>query len=151
MRHVRGLRCSVIRLITPPLPAASRPSKTTATRSFSSRTHCWSFTSSICRRSSSALKTFFGSFPFDATPSVFQAFGGSVLVETLGRPFARVLCVVCPVRLLLEVAFVEDGLVGLEGDQFGEERSPDGTRLPVHVRLQLVAESGDDAADHSLV
>ena len=32
MRHTLGLRYSLIRLITPPLPAASRPSNTTTTR-----------------------------------------------------------------------------------------------------------------------
>ena len=32
MRHTRGLRYWQIRLITPPLPAASRPSKSTTTR-----------------------------------------------------------------------------------------------------------------------
>src|SRR5258708_1660117 len=40
--------------MTPPLPAASRPSKMTTTRSFLMRTHSWSFTSSFSNRSSSA-------------------------------------------------------------------------------------------------
>ena len=53
MRATRGLRCSVIRLIAPPLPAASRPSKTTTTRSPAMRTHSCIFTSSACSRSSS--------------------------------------------------------------------------------------------------
>lgn len=47
-REVRGLRCSVNRLIVPPLPAASRPSKTmTARRSLSSSQY-WNFRSSTC-------------------------------------------------------------------------------------------------------
>ena len=41
------------RLIVPPLPAASRPSKTTTTRAPSVRTHSCSSTSSACSRSSS--------------------------------------------------------------------------------------------------
>ena len=53
VRATRGLRCSETRLIVPPLPAASRPSKTTTSRVPSVRTHSWSFTSSVCRRSSS--------------------------------------------------------------------------------------------------
>ena len=41
------------RLIVLPLPAASRPSKTTTSRAPSARTHSWSFTSSVCSRNSS--------------------------------------------------------------------------------------------------
>ena len=47
---IRGFVCSVIRLIVPPLPAASRPSKITTTRAPVSATHCSIFTSSSCSR-----------------------------------------------------------------------------------------------------
>ncbi len=49
MRAPRGFRCSVNRLIVPPLPAASRPSKRITSRSSRSFTQCWSFSSSIWR------------------------------------------------------------------------------------------------------
>src|SRR5262245_62233677 len=52
-RNTRGLTRSVIALIVPPLPAASRPSNTTITRSPFSRTQSWSAHSSICRVRSS--------------------------------------------------------------------------------------------------
>src|SRR4030042_2857822 len=45
-RQTRGFRLSVMRLITPPLPAASRPSKITTTFRPLVRTHSWSLTSS---------------------------------------------------------------------------------------------------------
>ena len=54
MRATRGLRYWVIRLMVPPFPAASRPSKTTTTRWPSARTHSWTLTSSACSRKSSA-------------------------------------------------------------------------------------------------
>src|SRR5262249_13383285 len=50
----RGLRYSATRLITPPLPAASRPSKTTTSRSPLTRTHSFIFTSSAWSFSSSS-------------------------------------------------------------------------------------------------
>lgn len=50
IRATRGLRYSVTRLIVPPLPAASRPSKTTTSRTPSARTHSWSFTNSVWSR-----------------------------------------------------------------------------------------------------
>src|SRR5262249_20090694 len=52
-RKTRGLTRSVIALIVPPLPAASRPSNTTITRSPFSRTQSWRAHSSICRVRSS--------------------------------------------------------------------------------------------------
>ena len=52
-RKTRGLTRSVIALIVPPLPAPSRPSKTTHTLSPACTTHCCSLTSSPCRRASS--------------------------------------------------------------------------------------------------
>src|SRR5215472_471898 len=52
-RNTRGLTRSVIALIVPPLPAASRPSNTTITRSPFSRTQSWRAHSSICRVRSS--------------------------------------------------------------------------------------------------
>ena len=39
IRATRGLRCSVTRLMVPPLPAASRPSKITTSRAPAARTH----------------------------------------------------------------------------------------------------------------
>ncbi len=45
-RKTRGLTRSVIALMTPPLPAPSRPSKTTQTLRPFATTHFWSFTSS---------------------------------------------------------------------------------------------------------
>ncbi len=53
-RVVRGFMCSVIRLMTPPLPAASLPSNTTTMRAPVAPTHSSIFTSSSCNRSSSA-------------------------------------------------------------------------------------------------
>ncbi len=44
----RGFRCSVKRLIVPPLPAASRPSNTSTIRSPVDFTQFCSLTSSIC-------------------------------------------------------------------------------------------------------
>src|SRR3954452_10305655 len=61
MRATRGLRCSATRLMVPPLPAASRPSKTTTSRTPSARTHSCSFTNSVCRHSSSFSYTLRGS------------------------------------------------------------------------------------------
>ena len=52
MRAVRGFRFSRKRLIVPPLPAASRPSKTTTTRLPVRITSACSLTSSICSASS---------------------------------------------------------------------------------------------------
>ena len=54
IRATRGLRYCVIRLIVPPLPAASRPSKTITIRWPSALTHSWTFTSSAWSRYSSA-------------------------------------------------------------------------------------------------
>ena len=54
MRAWRGLRYWVTRLIVEPLPAASRPSKTSTIRSPSRRTHSCIFTSSAWSRTSSA-------------------------------------------------------------------------------------------------
>ena len=53
MRHVRGLRYWVMRLMAEPLPAASRPSMITTRRAPVSTTHCCISTSSACRRLSS--------------------------------------------------------------------------------------------------
>ena len=50
---MRGFMCSVMRLIAPPLPAASRPSKTTTTRVPVAATHCSIWTSSSWSRNSS--------------------------------------------------------------------------------------------------
>ncbi len=52
-RTTRGLVRSTMRLMVPPLPAASRPSKSTQTRRPSCTTHSCSLTSSRCRLASS--------------------------------------------------------------------------------------------------
>ena len=46
----RGLRYCVTRLIVPPLPAASRPSKMTTIRAPDVRIQSWTLTSSPCSR-----------------------------------------------------------------------------------------------------
>src|SRR5262245_24825988 len=51
---MRGLTRSVIALIVPPLPAASRPSKTTTTRRPFALIHSWTAHSSTCSLRSSA-------------------------------------------------------------------------------------------------
>ena len=50
IRAPRGLRCSMNRLIVPPLPAASRPSKTMTCLRPESWAQYWNFSSSICSR-----------------------------------------------------------------------------------------------------
>ena len=52
-RNTRGLTRSVIALMTPPLPAPSRPSNTTQTFRPLCTTHCCSLTSSTCSLASS--------------------------------------------------------------------------------------------------
>src|ERR1700728_959012 len=58
----REFRSCVPRLIVPPLPAASRPSKMITIRAPAVRIHSWTLTSSPCSRYSSALYAFLGSF-----------------------------------------------------------------------------------------
>ena len=53
MRATRGFRYCATRLIVLPLPAASRPSKSTTRRMPSARTHSWTLTSSACNRNNS--------------------------------------------------------------------------------------------------
>src|SRR5690348_12728354 len=60
MCATRGFRYSAMRLIAPPFPAASRPSKTTTRRSPLTRTHSFSFTSSAWSRCSSRSYSFRG-------------------------------------------------------------------------------------------
>src|SRR6478609_8951815 len=98
-RTCRGLRCSVIRLIAPPLPAASRPSKMTRTRVPVSATQRCISTSSICRRSSSSLYSFLGTrcpelpllFFAMAFPSRYSTVGGSLSAVTVPFPATPVL------------------------------------------------------------
>jgi hypothetical protein len=54
IRATRGFRYCATRLMVPPFPAASRPSKTTTTRCCSALTHSWTLASSTCNRYSSA-------------------------------------------------------------------------------------------------
>src|SRR5205085_12401375 len=84
-------------------------------------------------------------------PSVFQRPGRPVLVEALGGPLAGVLGAVGPVRLLVGLASVDDGLVALDADQPGHQPRFGGLGPPVDMGLQLVAEPGDDALHDGLV
>ena len=68
---MRGFSDSVIRLITPPLPAASRPSKITTTRRPFCLIHSCSFTSSIWSLASSLA--YFHFFPFRSPSAAFSA------------------------------------------------------------------------------
>src|SRR5262249_9775812 len=53
LRQTRGFMRCVMRLMTPPLPAASRPSNNTTSLSLCSSTHSCSLISSPCRRNNS--------------------------------------------------------------------------------------------------
>ena len=74
-----------------------------------------------------------------------------MLVEALGRPFAGVLGVVRPVRLLAAMALVVHRLVALDVDEFGDQGGLDGRGRAVDMSLELPAESRDDAPDDGLV
>ncbi len=66
IRNTRGLTRSVIRLIVPPLPAVSRPSKTTQILAPEDLTHSCIATSSPCRSRISrsySLRFIFGGGP----------------------------------------------------------------------------------------
>src|SRR5690242_9140804 len=63
----RGLTRSTMRLIVPPLPAASRPSKTMITRNPSCCTQRCNFTSSTCSFSSSVSNSLFFILPDDSS------------------------------------------------------------------------------------
>ncbi len=58
MRAIRGLRYWVMVLMVPPLPAASRPSKMTTSRTPLSFTHSCTLTNSACSRYTSAAYAF---------------------------------------------------------------------------------------------
>src|SRR5688572_29327012 len=73
-RKTRGLTRSVIALIVPPLPAPSRPSKTTQTLRPLCFTHSWSLTSSTWSRSSSLPYSLFFSLPFERCPTAVAFF-----------------------------------------------------------------------------
>src|SRR5690349_4474281 len=62
-RKTRGLTRSTMRLMVPPLPAASRPSKTMITRNPSCTTRRCNFTSSTCSFSSSRSNSLFFILP----------------------------------------------------------------------------------------
>ena len=68
---MRGLVRSMIALMVPPLPAASRPSKTTMTRRPFSFTQSCSTHSLPCRRASS-FSNFFRFIFFIGSPSEFR-------------------------------------------------------------------------------
>ena len=69
-RNTRGLTLSVIRLITPPFPAVSRPSNTTHTLAPDATTHCWRWTSSTWSRASSRSYSLRDNFPARAPIAV---------------------------------------------------------------------------------
>src|SRR5205085_2071323 len=70
-RKMRGLTRSMMRLIIPPLPAASRPSKMITMRALVVLTHSWSLTSSIC------------SLKISASYSLLPIFGWPLTLECL--------------------------------------------------------------------
>src|SRR6266511_645869 len=74
-RQIRGFRLSVIRLMVPPLPAASRPSNSTTTRSPACLVHSWSLTSSTWSPASSRAYSFPPILP--GTPGAASAGCGS--------------------------------------------------------------------------
>ena len=69
-RNTRGLTRSVMALIVPPLPAASRPSNTMMTRCPVAFTHSWRWHSLAW----SLRSSFMYALPFIATLSFFFAF-----------------------------------------------------------------------------
>src|SRR6516225_434672 len=85
---MRGLTLSVIALIVPPLPAPSRPSKMMQTLRPLCTTHCWSLTSSTCRRASSRSYFFCFSLPLGSVTSVLvldiESLMASILRSALG-------------------------------------------------------------------
>src|SRR6266516_336220 len=89
-RQTRGLRLWVMVLMTPPLPAASRPSKTTTTRKPCWRIHSWSLTSSTWRRASSCRYLLLRRRPSLEAPSPSEASvagGFIIVVSPPARPF----------------------------------------------------------------
>src|SRR5262249_46767143 len=73
-RNTRGLTLSVIALIVPPLPAPSRPSKTTQTLSPLCLTHSCSLTSSTWSFESCFSYSFRFNLPLRSSPLSFDAF-----------------------------------------------------------------------------
>src|SRR5689334_9048605 len=119
-RNTRGLTRSVIALIVPPLPAPSRPSKTTQTLRPLCTTHCWSLTSSTWRRRSSSSYAL--RFSFSGSADFFAA----------SRAAAVFFAIAWPSRVL----FVLERLLGdlrIERDQLRDE-------------LFVLGMLGDDAA-----
>src|SRR6516164_5337433 len=99
MRNTRGLTLSVIALMTPPLPAVSRPSKTTTIRNPWSCTQSCSFTSSPCsffRCSSYSLFFIFSRFPSDAGAAALALLGAAFAV----RPSAVLFAAICLTSLM---------------------------------------------------
>src|SRR5579864_9100821 len=67
---MRGLTRSMMRLIIPPLPAASRPSKMITMRASVVLTQSWSLTSSTCSLKISASYSFLPIFDWPSTPEL---------------------------------------------------------------------------------
>src|SRR5215203_2305322 len=75
-RKTRGLTRSAMRLIVPPLPAASRPSNTMQILAPVALTHSWSLTNSSCRGTSSrsnSLAVIGGRVPLFSAPLLVAA------------------------------------------------------------------------------
>src|SRR5215467_1846475 len=84
-RKMRGLTLSVMALIVPPFPAPSRPSKMMQTLRPLCTTHCWSLTSSTCRRASS--RSYFFRFSLPWASGAFSV--GSLIVFILQHGFCQ--------------------------------------------------------------
>ncbi len=85
---------SVMRRMVPPLPAASRPSKTTMTLAPVATTHCWRATSSPWRTRISASYAFFFIFGRAATAASNSSMpdGGTGTGESRVSDFFELLC-----------------------------------------------------------
>src|SRR5215510_2833806 len=88
-RKTRGLTRSVRALITPPLPAASRPSKTTITRRPLALTHSWSAHNSTCssRRAFSYSLRFIGSLALGMDRAAMVGNPSGHCNSSIGRRF----------------------------------------------------------------
>ena len=69
---MRGLTRSMRRLIIPPLPAASRPSKMITMRALVALTQSWSLTSSTCSLKISASYSLLPIFGCPLMPEMFS-------------------------------------------------------------------------------
>src|SRR5215831_1769268 len=122
MRNTRGLTLSVIALMTPPLPAVSRPSKTTTIRNPLCCTQSCSFTSSPCSFFRCASYSLFFIF------SRFSSAAGAAALPPLRAAFAA-----RPASLLLAAISLTSLITARTA------RRPPSTRLVPFVILQVPA------------